>query len=316
MKKRIVGSAVLIVLTIQAFATKTITIGTGDVSGIYYPTGGAICRIVNKNRNQTGMKCFVESTKGSVSNVNAIKMGKLDFGISQSDTVYQAYHGEGKFKDKTIKGLRSVIAIYPELLAFVVNRTSGIHSLYDMKGKKINIGISGSGTHMTTDIVMDAFGIKKEDLASANELGSGKGPKMLGNNKIDGYFGMYGHPAANIEDAADSANIDLVPIKGKPIDELVAKYPYYAKGVISGSFYKGVGHDTPSIGVKAVLITKENMDNKRVYTVVKAILDHFDAFKKMHPVYKMVTKASLLDGLAIPQHPGAVKAFREAGLIK
>jgi len=316
MKKTILGVTLAVTLSVPVFATQFITIGTGGVTGTYYPTGGAICRMMNKNRKTTGIRCSVESTGGSVYNVNTINAGELDFGISQSDTAYQAYNGEGKFKDKTVKGLRSVLAIYPELLAFVVRKSSGIKSLADVKGKKLNIDIPGSGTRMTTDIVLDAVGIKKSDLALANELKSSEGPTMLKDNKIDGYFGVFGHPTANIKDASNSVDIDLIPIDGEAIDKLVAKYSYYAKGVISGSFYKGVEHDTPSIGVKAVLVTKDSIDEKVVYTLAKTILDNFDAFKKLHPAYKTITKESLLDGLAVPQHKGAIKAFKEAGLLK
>ena len=300
----------------SAFAAQFITIGTGGVTGTYYPTGGAICRMMNKQKKETGIRCSVESTGGSVYNVNTINAGELDFGIAQSDTVYQAYNGEGKFKGKTVKGLRSVMAIYPELLALVVDKKSGIKKFTDIKGKKLNIDVAGSGTRMTTEIVMKAFGLKPSDLALANELKSSEGPTMLKDHKIDGYFGVFGHPTANIKDAANSVDIDLVPIDGKPIDDLVAKYSYYAKGIISKDFYKGVEHDTPSIGVKAVLVTKDNIDEKVVYALTKTILDNFEAFKKLHPAYKTITKESLLDGLAIPQHPGAIKAFKEAGILK
>jgi len=317
MRKTILGGiTVAMMMSVPVFGTQFITIGTGGVTGTYYPTGGAICRMMNKNRKVTKIRCSVESTGGSVYNVNTINAGELDFGISQSDTAYQGYNGEGKFKGKAVKGLRSVLAIYPELLAFVVRKSSGIKSLTDVKGKKLNIDIPGSGTRMTTDIVLDAVGIKKSDLALANELKSSEGPTMLKDNKIDGYFGVFGHPTANIKDASNSVDIDLVPINGEAIDKLVAKYSYYAKGVISGSFYKGVEHDTQSIGVKAVLVTKDNIDEKVVYTLTKTILDNFDSFKKLHPAYKTITKESLLDGLAVPQHKGAIKAFKEAGLLK
>jgi len=208
------------------------------------------------------------------------------------------------------------MAIYPELLALVVRKDANIKKITDLKGKKINIDVPGSGTRMTDEIVMNAFGLKKEDLAKAEELKSTEGPTMLKDNKIDGYFGVFGHPTANIKDASNSVDIDLVPIEGKPVDELVKKYPYYAKGVISGTFYKGVEHDTPSIGVKAVLVTSEKVPEKVVYALTKTILDNFDEFKKLHPAYKTITKESLLDGLSVTQHPGAVKAFKEAGLIK
>ena len=312
--KSVVAASMLLVGS--ASASQFITIGTGGVTGTYYPTGGAICRMMNKEKKKTGIRCSVESTGGSVYNVNTINAGELEFGISQSDTAYQAYNGEGKFKDKAIKGLRSVMAIYPELLAFVVTKKSGIKSLADAKGKRVNVDTPGSGTRMTTEIVLKAFGIKKSDFKSVDELKSSEGPTLLKDDHIDGYFAVFGHPTANIKDAANSVDIDLVPIDGKPIDELVKKYPYYAKGIISGTFYKGVTHDTPSIGVKAVLCTKDSIDEKVVYALTKTILDNFEAFKKLHPAYKTITKESLLDGLSIPQHPGAVKAFKEAGILK
>jgi len=299
-----------------ATATEFITIGTGGVTGTYYPTGGAICRMMNKQKKETGIRCSVESTGGSVYNVNTINANELDFGIAQSDTSYQAYNGEGKFKGKAVKGLRSVIAIYPELLAFVVNKKSGITKFEDIKGKRVNIDVAGSGTRMTTEEVLKAYGIKKSELALVNELKSSEGPTMLKDNKIDGYFGVFGHPTANIKDAANSVDIDLIAIDGPAVEELIKQHSYYAKGIISGTFYKGVTHDTPSIGVKAVLVTKDTMSDKAVTALTKTILDNFEDFKKLHPAYKTITKESLLDGLAVPQHPAAMKVFKDAGLLK
>ena len=315
MKKSVLSFTLAGALSVPMMATQFVTIGTGGVTGTYYPTGGAVCRMVNKLKKQTGIRCSVESTGGSVYNVNTIKAGELDLGISQSDTAYQAYNGQGKFEGKAQKNLRSVIAIYPELLAFVTRKGSGINSMTDMAGKKINIDVPGSGTRMTTEIVMDAFGVKGSSLALKSELKSTEGPNMLKDKKIDGYFGVFGHPTANIKDASNSLDINIVPITGSAIDKLVAKYPYYAKGSISGTFYKGVTKDVPSIGVKAVLVSSTALDEKAVYVVTKAILDNFESFKKLHPAYKTITKASLLDGLSVPQHKGAIKAFKEAGLL-
>jgi len=315
MNKKLATIALVGALSIPAFSAQFITIGTGGVTGTYYPTGGAICRMVNKMKKTTGIRCSVESTGGSVYNVNTIKIGELDFGIAQSDTAYQGYNGEGKFAGKAVTELRSAIAIYPELLAFVVRKDAGIKKFKDIKGKRVNIDTPGSGTRMTTEIILDAFGIKKSELALVNELKATEGPTMLKDNKIHGYFGVFGHPTANIKDASNSVDVDLIAIDGPEVNALVKKYPYYAKGVISGTFYKGVTHDTPSIGVKAVLITSSKISDKVVYTVTKTILDNFAAFKKLHPAYKTITKKSLLDGLSVPQHPGAIKAFKEAGLL-
>ncbi|MBP9566727.1 MAG: TAXI family TRAP transporter solute-binding subunit [Sulfurospirillum sp.] len=303
-------------LSVPMFAAEFITIGTGGVTGTYYPTGGAICQMVNKNKKTTNIRCSVESTGGSVYNVNTIKAGELDFGISQSDTAYQAYKGEGKFEGAAaVPELRSAIAIYPELLALVVSQKSGIKTINDLKGKKINMDSPGSGTRMTAEMVFDAFGLKTSDLALANELKSSEGPTMLQDNHIDGYFFMVGHPTANIKDAANSVDISIVPIEGTGIDAMIKKYPYFAKGTISGSFYKGVPNDVPSIGVKAVLVTSTKVKDEVVYQVVKTILDNFEKFKELHPAYKTITKESLLEGLSVPQHPGAIKAFKEAGLL-
>ena len=292
--------------------TKFITIGTGGVTGTYYPTGGAICRMMKDGGSP--IRCSVESTGGSVYNVNTIKAGELDFGISQSDTAYQAVNGEGKFADAPVPELRSVMAIYPELLALVVRDDAGISSLEDIKGKRINIDVPGSGTRMTAEEVLAASGIQMSDLALVNELKSSEGPTMLKDKKVDGYFGMFGHPTANIKDAANSVGIDLVPIDGHGIDQMIADYPYFAKGTILSEYYEGVDADVPSIGVKAVLVTRENMADDAVTALTTAILDNFDEFKESHPAYKNITKESLLDGLAVPQHPAAKAVFDEAGI--
>jgi len=315
MKKKIASIALGGALFVSANAAEFITIGTGGVTGTYYPTGGAVCRLVNKTKKESGIRCSVESTGGSVYNVNTIRAGELDFGIAQSDVVHYAINGEDKFEGNPYKGLRSVMGIYTELLALVVSKESGIKTMSDIKGKRINVDIPGSGTRVTAEIVMKALGVSTDDLALVSELKSTEGPNMLKDRKIDGYFGVFGHPTANIKDAATSVDAYLVPIEGPEIDELTKKYPYYAKGLISGTFYRGITNDTPSIGVKAVLVTSDKVSEKAVYTLTKAIVENFEEFKKLHPAYKTITKESLLEGIVAPLHPGAEKYYKEAGLL-
>ena len=318
MNRKIAMLALAGTLAVPMFAAEFITIGTGGVTGTYYPIGGAICQMVNKNKKETNIRCSVESTGGSVYNVNTIKAGELDFGVSQSDTAYQSFKGEGKFKDAPVPELRSVMAIYPELLALVGSKKSGIQKITDVKGQKINMDSPGSGTALTADVVFEAFGIKRSDLALVNELKATEGPTMLQDNHIDGYFFAAGHPTANIKDASNSVDINIVPIEGAPLDQLIQKYPYYAKGKISGTFYKGVTTDVPTLGIKAILVTNSKTKDDVVYQVTKTILDNFDKLKELHPALKdpSVSKESLLEGLSITQHPGAIKAFKEAGLLK
>jgi len=317
MKKFIIGMVSAVVLATSATAYNYITIGTGGVTGVYYPTGGAICRMMNKIKKQTNIKCTVESTGGSVYNVNAIRKGELDFGIAQSDVVYQAYNGEGKFKNKPYKGLRVVMSIHPELLTLVVRKDSGIKTFFDLRGKRINIGNPGSGNEAAVKTLFSyCGGLKLKDI-KAEQLKAAEAPNALKDKKIDGYFYMVGHPTANIKDAANSVAIDLISLDNVPAaQKLVKEKPYYAWGVIPAGMYKGVDHPTKTYGVKAILVTSDKMDDKTVYYLTKTILDNFDQFKRMHPAYKNLTKKDLLKGFDLNMmHPGAKKAFKEAGLL-
>lgn len=297
----------------MASAKEFISIGTGGMTGTYYPVGGAICRIVNMNKD---MSCSVQSTGGSVYNVNNVLGKELNFGFVQSDITYDKYNGKGKFEGQADQNLRAVIAIYPELLAFVVSKASGIKAYTDVEGKVINIGNPGSGNEVTSTIVFNQYGVDLSKLGYRGVLTAQECPSAIKDKKIDGYFYVVGHPTANITDASNSIDIDLVGIDDAKADEILKQYPYFAKGVIPKGLYKGVDHDTQTIGVKAVLVTTAEQSDESVKAVVKGILDNFDEYKKLHPALGLVTKESLIEGLSAPLHPAAEAAFKEAGIIK
>lgn len=313
MKKISAIIAGLLIASTSLVAKEFISIGTGGMTGTYYPVGGAICRLVNKNAN---MKCSVQSTGASVYNVNNVLKGELNFGFVQSDVVYDKYNGTGKFEGAGDKDLRAVISIYPEMLAFVVSKESGVKSYNDLNGKKINVGNPGSGNEVTGLIVFDAYKFNAENLAHRGVLTAQECPMALKDKKIDGYFYVVGHPTANITDASNSIPIDLIGIEDAQINELLKKYPYFSKGVIPANLYKGVDHDTQTIGVKAVLVATKNQSDSSVRAVVKAILDNFDEYKKLHPALNLVTKESLVEGLSAPLHPAAEAVFKEEGILK
>ncbi len=313
--KKIATAALVAALTVPAFAAEFITIGTGSVTGTYYPTGGAVCRLVNKYKKETKIRCSVESTGGSEYNINTIKNGELDFGIAQSDVVYNMHNGLKKYKGKPVKKLRAVMAIYPELFTLVTRKSSNINDIRDIKGKKINVGNPGSGHASTAATLFPYLNLSKDDLAFAGVLKAGESPDALRDNKIDGYFYMVGHPTANIKDASNSVEISIAPVVGPEVDKMIKDNPYFAKADVPAGIYKGIDKAVPTFGVKAVLVTSTDVSDKAVYAVVKAILENFDKFKKLHPAYANITKESLLDGLSAPLHEGAKKYFKEAGLL-
>ncbi len=304
------------ILSVPSFSKQFITIGTGGVTGTYYPTGGAICRLVNKVKKETGVFCSPESTNGSVFNINSINKKELDFGIAQSDIVYQAIKGNGKFEGKKLPKLRAVMAIYPELFTLVTRKDANINTIMDIKGKRINLGAIGSGNEATAMSLFNTLGIKKSDLAIAGSSKVVEMPHELKDNRSDGYFYMVGHPTANIKIVSDSIDVKLVPITGAKIDKFINERPYYVKNSIPAGTYKGNDKDVTTFGVKAVLVTSSDVKEEVVYSLVKQVFDNFELFKKSHPAFENITEKSLLEGLSAPLHNGAKKYYKKIGLIK
>ena len=296
---------------------KFITIGTGGVTGVYYPTGGAICRLVNKGRKQHGVRCSVESTGGSVYNLNTIRAGELDMGVAQSDWQYHAYHGTSKFKDAgAFKDLRAVFSVHPEPFTVVARADSGIKDFMDLKGKRVNIGNPGSGQRGTMEVVMNALGWNKGSFALASELKSAEQSKALCDNKIDAMVFTVGHPSGSIKEATTSCDSVLVSVKGAAIDKLVSGNDYYRTATIPGGMYMGSASDVATFGVGATFVSSTATSADIVYQVVKAVFENFDDFRKLHPAFANLKKAQMAkDGLSAPIHDGAARYYKEAGLM-
>jgi uncharacterized protein len=296
-------------------ADKFITVGTGGIVGVYYPLGGAICRFVNAGRKDHGYRCTVESTGGSVFNINAVLSGDMDIGFAQSDTQFYALNGQGPFKEKQPK-LRALFSVYPELFTLVTRQDANIKSFADLKGKRVNIGDPGSGTRATTELVMAATGIRKEDLRLATELKFVEMAPALCDNKIEAFTFVAGHPNAIFQEAAASCASSIATVAGPGIDKLVKDNPFYAKASVPGKMYKGTDNAQPTFGVLATVVASTDLPEQTAYIVTKALFDNFDDFKKLHPAVANITKEQMLEGNTVPFHPGALKYFREKGLLK
>jgi hypothetical protein len=300
-----------------ASANSFITIGTGGVTGVYYPTGGAICRLVNKGRKEHGIRCSVESTGGSVYNLNTIRAGELDMGVAQSDWQYHAYNGTDKFADQgPNKDLRAVFSVHAEPFTVVARKDSGIKNFDDLKGKRVNIGNPGSGQRGTMEVVMAAKGWTAKDFSLVSELKAAEQSQALCDNKIDAMVYVVGHPNGSIKEASTSCDTVLISVDGPEIKKLVADNPYYRVATIPGGMYSGTDADIQTFGVGATFVSSTNTPPDTVYQVVKAVFENFDDFRKLHPAFANLKKEEMVkDGLSAPLHDGAAKYYTEAGLL-
>jgi TRAP transporter TAXI family solute receptor len=297
---------------------KFITIGTGGVTGVYYPTGGAICRLINKGRADHGIRCSVESTGGSVYNVNTMRQGELDMGVVQSDVQYNALNGVGEeFKDQgAFEDLRAVFSVHPEPFTVLARADSGIETFDDLKGKRVNVGNPGSGQRATMEVLMEKKGWTMDDFALASELKSAEQSQALSDNNVDAIVFTVGHPNGSIQEATTTTDAVLVPVSGPEVDQLVEENQYYTKAIIPGGMYTGTEEDTPTFGVRATIVTRADVPEDVVYETVKAVFENFDDFRKLHPAFANLTKEEMVQAaLSAPLHPGAEKYYKEAGLL-
>ncbi len=302
---------------VWALYSRQIIIGTGGVGGIYYPTGQNICKILNEKAS--GIECNAVSTKGSVYNINGIKQGLFEFAIAQSDTIFSAYNGIGTFKGKPFKKIRTVMTIYPELFTFIVRKAANIKMIHDIKGKIISIGVKGSGTRDTAEMLFRAAKpLSKDIIKSIKELDAQQSQEALKEGKIDGYFTVTGHPSSQIKELAQSTDIDIISISPQSclaLKGILIKNPFFTLSKIPANTYRGVNKDVESFGVKATLITSADTDYKTVYTLIKTVMTNFEEFKKMHPAYSNITKKDVIKGLGAPLHPAARDYFKKMGIF-
>lgn len=296
-----------------------VSIGTGAVTGVYFPTGGAICRMINNKSDNYNIKATVEATAGSVYNINAVLNGDLEFGVVQSDRQYQAWHGLSEWQSRGAqKDLRSVFSIHPESVTLIASVNSKISEIIDLKGKRVNIGNPGSGSLQNARDVLTAFRLQETDII-AEYVKAIEAPGLLQDERIDAFFYTVGHPSGNLKEATSGRiQVRFINLIGLPVDQLVERYPYYTKSIIPCKFYPNSVNkqDIQTFGVRGTLITSVKVANNIVYAITKEIFSNFEKFKKIHPAYSRLTKKSMVSGLSAKLHPGAWQYYLESGLSK
>ncbi len=319
--KRAVPGLVLAVCLMGGFSNvsgleKFVTIGTGGVSGVYYPAGGAICRLVNQQRKSHGIRCAAESTGGSVDNLKRIRNDDLTFGVVQSDWQFHSYHGSSKFTDiGADRRLRAVFSLHAEPFTVVARADSTIKRFDDLNGKRVNIGNPGSGQRATMEVVMGAHGWRRSNFRLVREFPSAVQSEALCANEIDAMVFVAGHPSGTIKQATTACDAVIIEVSGPSVDKLVTGHDYYRYAMIPGGMYRGAPEDIKTFGVGATLVSSTAVPDNVVYEIVKSVFENFDVFKSMHPALSFLKQEEMVkDGLSAPLHPGAVRYYKEVGL--
>jgi len=295
---------------------RLITMGTGGKAGVYYPVGGVICELLNRNRFDDGIRCVAENTDGSTANLRDLRAARIDLALVQSDLHHHAYEGTSPFEEVGAnRNLRSVFSLHPEPFTVVARRDSDISSFEELKGKRVNIGNPGSGQRGTMDVVMEALGWHLGDFDIASELSSEEQAHALCEDRLDAIVFTVGHPNKSIADAISDCDAVLVPVTGDVIDRLVADHSYYRKAVIPGGMYPGNPQDIKTFGVGATLVTTIGTDSTIIYQIAKSVFENFEEFKTLHPALATLKKEQMVaEGLSAPLHFGAIRYFQDADI--
>lgn len=296
--------------------SRILTLGTGGVTGLYYPAGGAICRLVNQNRQQHGIRCALRSTLGSVENLQQVIAGRLDMGVSEAGQLDNGYYGRGGFA-KPSPQLRTLVGLYPEHISVLARKDSGIRSFADLKHKRFNLGKAGSSQRVTLDILMRARGWQREDFAALEELAPAEQAKALCDNRIDATLYVVGHPNGAIKEAIRDCDSHLIGLEPQDIKALIAYSPHYQALTLPGSLYSSSQPDVRTAGVNATLFTRNDLPDEAAYAIVQSLFEQFDQFRQLHPAFSPLKAEAMVQiPLAAPIHPGAARYFREKGWLK
>ncbi len=301
-----------------ALAPTPVTLATGTPGGIYHPVGNAICRMYNLADEHQAVPCVAVSSEGSVANIRRVESGSATFGLSQADVAYAAFHGEGPFAAAgPDPKLRLLIALYPEAFTVVARADAGIRDFRDLRGMRVGIGKSGAGYTFTRDIVLAAYGWTLSDLDHTPELEPAQQNQALCGNTVDVIIFEAGHPNGLTQEATTGCRARLVRVAGPPIDRLLATHPYYVVSVIPGGLYPGNPKDVRTIGSRAELVTSSDQPDALAYGIVKAVFENFADFRRLHPALSTLDLKDMVPSEAVMAiHPGALKYYREAGLIR
>ena len=309
--KRVVFALLILaaICTSVAGAGKVfLNIATGGTAGTYFPLGGAMAEIVNKN--VAGVNATAVTSGASVANVNMIATDEVQMALIQNDIAYYAFNGLEMFKDKAQKNLRAVATLYNETIQVVTLANSGVKSLADVRGKRVAVGAAGSGAEVNARQVLEAAGLTYKDIAP-QYLSFAEGAAGLRDGNTDVAFLTAGAPMAAVRDIAAQKDILILPVPKDIADKLIAKYPFYVRTKIPKDTYSKQAADVDTVTVKAMLVASTSLNAVLVYSVTKALFSNLDRLVQAHAQGKNINPDTAIEGLPIPVHEGAARFFGE-----
>lgn len=297
-------------------APRPMVLMTASERGVYYPVGSALCTLFNFE-HASGSRCVAVRSRGSVANLAALRAGRAQFALVQSDTQSAAVRGAAPFATPgPDPGLRSLFALYNEDLAVLVRADSDIRQIGNLKGRRINIGRPESGQHELVEGVLRAVGLKPQDFVVYREHGPAQ-MRLLCTGELDAALFVGGSPNGHVTALALACDVRLLPVAGPGIDRLLKQHPELSHGLIPGGRYRGNPHDIPTVSVPATLVTTAAQSEDEVYAFVRTIFDNFQILTELHPVLNELEPREMVGSHgAAPLHPGAERFFRERGLIE
>jgi TRAP transporter TAXI family solute receptor len=294
-----------------------VKVGSGAAAGVYSDLARAFVRTVNENQAGTELQLETSSSTGSVANINDVLAGKVQFAIAQADDQFRAVNGLGQWAENgPQEDLRSVAGIYSEVVTLVAGGDSDINTIADLKGKRVDIGLVGSGTRINAIDALEAAGLDWEKDIQLSEMNVDDRLTAFMHGELDAFFFTVGHPSIEIKFATFSLRgARLISLAG--IDSLLTEKAYYSPQAIPMGRYPMAANkaSTLSVGVRATLITSASVPDEVVYAVTKTAYENAEKLQLDFPEFAELRDGDILAGLTAPLHPGALKFFQEIGVV-
>ncbi len=292
-------------------------VATGGTGGTYYPLGGMLAQLISNKAVVDGKKISATAEAGgaSVANVKLLGNKDIESAFVAADILDAAYNGKGQFSSGVIKNVRALGALYPETVQLITRADSGINSVKDLKGKSVSSGSPGSGQYQLLTDLLQVYGMTradvKEDLSSFTQA-----VDKIKDGNLAATLITAGVPTAAITDFAQSHALKVIPLSGPEIVQLQKQQPYYASVPLPANSYKGQTEAVPTLAVMAVWATHADVPDNVAYEVTKALYENVKIMGQVHVQGKNISLDTALAVGTAPIHPGALKYFKEKGIVK